>query len=160
MIDVSVDTSQFELAQGRLADDLLVQAAEAALQARSIEQAEISVALLGDEDIRELNARHLGHDWVTDVISFALWQPGDPVVVGDIYIGAGQAERQALDEGVSLEEELVRLVVHGTLHVTGMDHPDGAEARAGSPMYVLQESIVAKICREEAIPAPEGGHGT
>ena len=115
---------------------------------------------MGDEDIRELNARHLGHDWVTDVISFALWQPGDPVVVGDIYIGAGQAERQALDEGVSLEEELVRLVVHGTLHVTGMDHPDDAEARAGCPMYVAQESIVAEICRKEAIRVPEGAHGT
>lgn len=158
MIDVSVDTSQIGPVPGRLADGLLVQAAEAALRARSIEQAEISVALLGDAEIRELNARHLGHDWVTDVISFALWQPGDPVVVGDIYIGAGQAERQALDEGVSLEEELVRLVVHGTLHVTGMDHPDDAEARAGSPMYVLQESIVAEICRKEALLAPEAGH--
>lgn len=158
MIDVSVDTSQIGPVPGRLADGLLVQAAEAALRARSIEQAEISVALLGDAEIRELNARHLGHDWVTDVISFALWQPGDPVVVGDIYIGAGQAERQALDEGVSLEEELVRLVVHGTLHVTGMDHPDDAEARAGSPMYVLQESIVAEICPKEALLAPEAGH--
>lgn len=158
MIDVSVDTSQIGPVPGRLADGLLVQAAEAALRARSIEQAEISVALLGDAEIRELNAGHLGHDWVTDVISFALWQPGDPVVVGDIYIGAGQAERQALDEGVSLEEELVRLVVHGTLHVTGMDHPDDAEARAGSPMYVLQESIVAEICPKEALLAPEAGH--
>lgn len=140
MIRVDVDTG------GRPVDEsALVAAAAAALRAREVQRAELSVALLDDDAIREMNARHLGHDRVTDVIAFGLWEEGDPVVVGDVYIGADQAQRQAGDEGVPPGEELVRLVVHGTLHVTGMDHPDAARERPASEMYQLQERIVAEV---------------
>ncbi|MBT8336520.1 MAG: rRNA maturation RNase YbeY [Gemmatimonadetes bacterium] len=120
-------------------------AARAALEARDVDRAELSVTLVDDATIRTLNREHLGHDRPTDVIAFGLWQPGDPVVVGDVYVGLDQALQQAAELGVSAEEELIRLVVHGTLHVTGMDHPEAADERADSAMYRLQERVVADV---------------
>ncbi len=106
------------------------------------ELVEISIALLGDDDIRELNQRFLGHDRPTDVIAFTLGEDADRV--GDVYVGVEQARRQAAELGVPVDEELVRLAVHGTLHVLGHDHPEG-EDRYDSPMFVLQERIVAEL---------------
>lgn len=119
-------------------------AARAALRTEGVEEGEISVALLDDEDIRRLNRDHLDHDRVTDVISFALWDEGEPVL-GDIYIGVEQAMRQAAEAGVSPEEEVDRLVVHGCLHVLGWDHPEDAAARMSSPMYLRQEEILREL---------------
>jgi len=106
---------------------------------------EVSVTLLDDEAIAELNATYLDRDGPTDVIAFALGGPAEPV--GDIYLGAEQAARQAVEYGVSLVEELVRLTVHGTLHVLGHDHPEGPE-RVTSPMFVRQEALVREVLEE------------
>ena len=125
-----------------------------ALRAQGIERAQISLTLLDDAAIHELNAQHLGHDDVTDVIAFALWTPEDEVVVGDIYIGVEQAARQAHDEGIAVDEELLRLAIHGTLHVVGFDHPDVAAERAASPMYLEQE----RLLRELTSQAADGAH--
>jgi probable rRNA maturation factor len=108
-------------------------------------EVEMSVALLGDDDIRELNRRYLGKDSPTDVLAFALGDGGD--MVGDIYIGIDQARRQAYEAGVPLREELVRLAIHGALHVLGHDHPDGPE-REESPMFSLQERLVRELLAE------------
>ena len=64
--------------------------------------------------------------------------------MGDVYIGYEQAHRQAGELGFDPEEELVRLVVHGVLHVLGYDHPEG-EDRTGSPMFERQEALVRAI---------------
>ncbi len=105
---------------------------------------ELSLTLLDDEEIRELNHRYLGHDRPTDVIAFALGEPPD--LVGDVYLGVEQARRQAREHGVELLHELRRLAIHGTLHVLGHDHPNGDE-RWGSPMFVLQERILEALER-------------
>jgi probable rRNA maturation factor len=102
----------------------------------------VSVTLLDDAAIRDLNRRYLDRDRPTDVIAFSLGD-GD-ALLGDVYVGLDQARRQAADEGVPLEEELVRLAVHGTLHVLGHDHPDG-EGRLSSPMFMLQERLVREL---------------
>ncbi len=59
-------------------------------------------------------------------------------------MGVDQARRQAAELGVPLDEELVRLAVHGTLHVLGHDHPEGP-GREESPMFALQEALVRAI---------------
>ena len=123
---------------------LLERAVRHALASEGHGEGEVSIALLSDGDIRALNRDHLRHDRVTDVISFALHGAGEPVL-GDIYLGAEQARRQAADEGVPESEELVRLAVHGTLHVLGWDHPEDADARVGSPMWERQERLVAEV---------------
>jgi probable rRNA maturation factor len=104
-------------------------------------EAEVSLTLLDDETIRALNFEWLGHDRPTDVIAFALDDDG---VLGDVYLGAEQARRQAAELGIPFAEELVRLAVHGTLHVLGHDHPEGPE-RAVSPMFELQERLVREV---------------
>jgi probable rRNA maturation factor len=123
---------------------LLQRAVEATLRQQEVEDGEVSLALLDDPAIQALNREHLGHDRPTDVLAFALWSPGEPVL-GDVYLGVEQAARQAREEGVPLEEELVRLAVHGTLHILGHDHPDSAEDRPGSAMYRLQEALVRAV---------------
>jgi len=118
---------------------LLESAVRLTLDDQGVGAAEISLTLLDDQAIGALNRQYLGKDRPTDVIAFSL---GDgPGVLGDVYLGVDQARRQAQEFGVTLEEELVRLAVHGTLHVLGHDHPAGPE-RTQSPMFVLQERLV------------------
>jgi probable rRNA maturation factor len=118
-------------------------AVRAALRDRGHAEAEISVTLLDDEGIRELNREYLERDRVTDVIAFSLFEKGeDPL--GDVYIGFEQALRQAKTLKVDPEEELTRLSVHATLHVLGFDHPE-TDARDRSEMWQMQERIVAAI---------------
>ncbi len=130
-------------------EPLLRGAVEATLRRCGVPEAEISVALLDDPSMQRMNREYLGHDRTTDVISFALWGEGEPVV-GDLYLGLEQAPRQAAEAGVDPREEFARLAVHGTLHVLGWDHPEAAEERASSEMYRLQEEIVAGLGGSES----------
>jgi probable rRNA maturation factor len=127
---------------------LLRRAVRDTLRGEGISNGELSLTFLDDPSIRDLNREWLGHDRVTDVISFALRGEGPPTpaapLLGDVYVGREQALRQAAEAGVPLEEELVRLAVHGVLHVCGHDHPEGSE-RIASPMFRLQEERVAAI---------------
>jgi probable rRNA maturation factor len=111
------------------------------------EDYELSITFLEDRPIRELNRAYLGHDWVPDVLSFSFT---DPPPLGDIYVGFEQARRQAEEEGVSFEEELIRLCVHGTLHILGFDHPEQEDERAASAQYRIQEEIVQQVMSSPA----------
>ncbi len=102
---------------------------------------ELSVTFLADAEIRGLNARWLGHDWVPDVLSFPLGPP----LLGDVYVGYDQAVRQAAEHGVPVEEELVRLAVHGTLHLLGHDHPEDPDGRQCAEMTRIQEAVVREV---------------
>ena len=103
----------------------------------------VSVTFLGRDAMRRLNGRHLGHDRPTDVLSFALADPAG-LPLGDVYVCAWVAEREARSRGIPLREELIRLVVHGTLHALGRDHPDGP-GRTASPMWRRQERYVSAL---------------
>ena len=111
--------------------------------AREKRSAVLSFTFLGRDRMRLMNREHMAHDWPTDVISFALHGPGR-ALAGDVYISPWVAAREARAAGVSLREELIRLVIHGTLHVLGYDHPDGA-TRQRSPMWRRQERYVAEL---------------
>jgi len=114
----------------------------AAFAARESAGGLVSVTLLADAAMSALNEQYLGHEGPTDVLSFPLFEPGE-AVVGDVYIGLEQAARQAAALDVPFREEIVRLAVHGALHVLGMDHPDGGR-RHSSSMWRLQERIVER----------------
>lgn len=122
---------------------LLERAVVAAARAHAARDAEISLTLLPDDAIADLNRRYLGHEGPTDVIAFALYDAGE-TPIGDVYLGYQQALRQAAEHGIPVEQELARLAVHGTLHVLGENHPAGEE-RVDSPMWSLQERIVAGL---------------
>lgn len=120
-------------------------AATAALKAERVANAMLSITFVGRAAMSELNQRYLGHRGPTDVISFGLGRHGRRgPVVGDIYICAEIARANAKRQGVSAQEEMLRLVVHGTLHVLGYDHPVGT-ARTTSQMWRKQERIVARV---------------
>ncbi len=120
----------------------LERAVRRTLLSQGVRNAEVSVTLLDDGEIRGLNLRYRSENRPTDVIAFALG--GGAGILGDVYLGVEEARRQASDADVPLSEELVRLAVHGTLHVLGYDHPAGPE-RVASPMYALQEALVREI---------------
>lgn len=123
----------------------LARAVRGTLRSCEVEDAEISLALLNDREITELNRRWLHRDRPTDVIAFAL-HAADEAPLGDVYIGVGEALRQAEAHHVPPREELVRLAIHGTLHVLGYDHPEGV-ARETSEMWALQERLVESMRR-------------
>jgi len=100
----------------------------------------VSITFLGRDAMRRLNARHTGHDRPTDVLSFALTDPSGGTV-GDVYVCAWVARREARTRRIPLRQELIRLVVHGTLHALGRDHPED-ERRTTSPMWRRQERYV------------------
>jgi probable rRNA maturation factor len=103
----------------------------------------ISVTFLGRDSMRRLNAQHKGHDRPTDVLTFALSEPAGRIV-GDVYICPWLARQEARARGIPFREELIRLIVHGTLHALGRDHPEGPE-RTQSAMWRRQERYVEAL---------------
>jgi probable rRNA maturation factor len=98
----------------------------------------ISLHLVGDETIRDLNHEHRGTDAHTDVLSFPLHDPNgmrfvlppsQPANLGDVVVSYPRALAQAQDFGHSVDRELGYLVAHGVLHVLGFDHEDADERR-------------------------------
>ena len=144
-IDITVDerAAAHPALDGRELSGLLRRAVRAVLDAHDIAACHVSVTLLDDTQIEEMNRAYLDHEGPTDVISFELGMSGE-ARVGDVYIGWEQALRQAAEFGVSPREELARLAVHGTLHVLGYDHPTG-EGREQSEMWQRQEEIVREV---------------
>jgi len=145
--------------------DLLRRAVVRTLRREGVESAELSVSLLDDDAMAVLNRRWLGRPGSTDVLAFSLAGEGEPPL-GDVYVGWERAARQAVEHGVPVAEELVRLVVHGTLHVLGHDHPEGPE-RLESDMFRLQEALVRELVSSgsgpggnpDVEPAGDGGAG-
>ena len=104
----------------------------------------VEITLLPAAAMRRANRRATGRRALTDVIAYSLPQP-DGRLVGDVYISP-DAAAGATRNGAGLLEELIRLAVHGTLHVLGYDHPAGA-GRTRSRMWQLQERYVKRLLR-------------
>ena len=100
--------------------------------------AELHLAFVDEAAMAVLNAEHLGGDGPTDVLSFPLDAEPDPAtdgpgprLLGDVVVCPAVAGRQAgADDGPAYEAEVALLVVHGVLHVLGMDHAEPAEEAA------------------------------
>jgi probable rRNA maturation factor len=103
----------------------------------------ISVTFIGRESMRRLNAEHKGRDAPTDVLAFPLADPSGQTI-GDVYICSWVARHEARARGIPLREELIRLVIHGTLHALGRTHPEGPE-RTRSSMWRRQERYVEAL---------------
>jgi len=78
-----------------------------------------TIAFVSDSKIRELNVKFRGIDKSTDVLSFPA---GEPDNLGDIAISLETAARQAKENGLSFNDELAQLMLHGLLHLSGYDH--------------------------------------
>lgn len=116
-------------------------AVRAVLHGEGVTAAAMSVTFLNGRRMRGLNRRTFGRDCATDVIALQLAHPG--MAVGDIYICPSVARRRR-ERGVEEREEIIRLVVHGTLHALGYEHPERGD-RARSTMWQRQERYVQSL---------------
>lgn len=128
-------------------EGLVEEVARKVLLSSGFEDAELSVLLVNDRRMRELNRDYRGKDKTTDVLSFAMQEgesvPGEKTLLGDVVISLPVAKRQASEKGHSLEREVTILLIHGILHLLGYDHEqDEREARR---MERLEKRLLAKI---------------
>jgi probable rRNA maturation factor len=101
----------------------------AALAGEGRSPGELGIVLTGDAPVRELNRRWRGLDRATDVLSFCYDDPPGPVVNGDLIVSMDRVIEQAVRYRVSRGQELARLIVHGALHLAGLDHKTMAQRR-------------------------------
>ncbi len=143
-VDVSTAAVRLPLARERVA-----RLARDVLRAERVRDALLSIAFVSREEITRLNQRHLGRRSPTDVIAFGFERAAERgPVIGDIYIAPDIARVNARRAGAGVREELARLVVHGTLHVLGHDHPE--EDRTASPMWRRQERLLSQLYGEQS----------
>jgi probable rRNA maturation factor len=107
----------------------------------------ISLSLVRDRTIKTLNKSFRGKNSATDVLSFipldiCKTQNG---FLGDIIISVDTAKKNAKEQEVTFKEELLRLSVHGVLHLLGYDHEFNAKKKDADKMFDLQEKIINKL---------------
>jgi probable rRNA maturation factor len=122
---------------------------------------DLSVLLCGNATIKGLNAAYRRRDEPTDVLSFALGETvpdprGSRYLPGDIVISLEALAENARFFKVSEDEELRRLLIHGILHLDGLDHRTNGP---GEPMLQLQEKILKELAQERIIPAAGAEEG-
>lgn len=99
------------------------------------ENTEVSISLVDNEEIHELNRMYRQKDSPTDVLSFPMLEKGDKpdtaglILLGDIIISIPKAVEQAKEYGHSFEREICYLTIHGMFHLLGYDHIDEEEKR-------------------------------
>jgi probable rRNA maturation factor len=99
-------------------------------EADEVAGADFSVAFVSDRRMKELNGFFRGKDSTTDVLSFPHEpdefdlrpEDGTQNFIGDVVISVEQAEKQAKENGLTLENEIKQLILHGVLHLCGYDH--------------------------------------
>lgn len=112
----------------------------------------LSFAFVGNRRIRTLNRRFLQHDYATDVIAFALGEPGEAGGVhGEVVISAEFAGKEARTRGIPVQEELLRYAAHGVLHLLGYDDHTPAKKKM---MWARQEKYLKTILRGPAGTRP------
>ena len=102
----------------------------------------LNVVFVNDKYIRALNKAYRDKDESTDVLSFE-YGPDD--LMGEVYISVETAERQAKEYKHSLSDELIRLIVHGILHIYGYDHEEDADYKE---MLFVEKKVLGKLVGE------------
>ena len=122
----------------------------------SLERAELSLLFVNDLRMRRLNAQYRGVDSVTDVLSFPLYDRAKDIpsendaggrapLLGDVVINPQRAALQAHKYGWTLDEELIRLMVHGILHLIGFDHE--RNRYQAQKMLLKEEEIIRALAQ-------------
>lgn len=154
MISVEVCNEQSALP---VDPDRIRRAVGVVLAGESIAAATISIAVVDDPAMRELNRRYLDHDYETDVLSFLL-EESDQQLDGEIIVSADTAILQAGEFAWSADDELLLYVIHGTLHLTGYDDhsaADRGQMRRKEMQYLRELGLDSR----RADPLGEAGRG-
>ncbi len=119
----------------------------------------LSLSLVDDGRIQELNREHRGKDKPTDVLSFPLYEPGEEPhpegerLLGDVVISVDTARRQAAEYDAPLQNEIYRLLIHGLLHVMGHDHEQPDER-------AVMEAAERRLAAAIGMPWPYDDHAS
>lgn len=109
-------------------ESMLIDAVNQSLLAHNIDDSEISIAVVGDDQIHSINRQYLNHDYETDVITFDLGShPETNALQGEIVVSAETAVRVASEIGNQPDVELILYAVHGALHLSGFDDHSDAD---------------------------------
>jgi probable rRNA maturation factor len=110
-------------------------------------ESELSILLVDDDEMTQLNREYLARDHPTNVLAFTMREGEDqdlhPALLGDVVISTETAEREAQQSGVTLEEEMARLLIHGVLHLLGYEHEDVPEEAA--TMEAKEKEILSRL---------------
>jgi probable rRNA maturation factor len=152
-MSVLIDNRQENVDVNSKMESLVEQVVQKALETFVEEDYEVSISFVGNQEIRELNKQYRDKDAVTDVLSFPMMEfevteenysnedefVQEDRLLGDIVISLERAQEQAIEYGHSFERELAFLLVHGVLHLLGMDHEDEEQEKE---MSKKQEEIL------------------
>jgi probable rRNA maturation factor len=120
-----------------------------ALDLLGFEGAELSLLFINGERMQALNKEYRRVDRDTDVLSFPLYDsykefpPGEEFLMGDIVINPQRASEQAKEAGHPLKKELRVLLVHGLVHLMGMDHEKGGYE--GKKMRLMEKRLLTGL---------------
>jgi probable rRNA maturation factor len=120
MIQVEINNQQSTLA---IDEQHFQKAVVDVLQAAGRANASVSVAIVDDPTMHELNRQYLAHDYPTDVLSFVLEEDEDQLE-GEVIVSADTAARVGPEYGASPQQELLHYLIHGCLHLVGHDDHD------------------------------------
>ncbi|MCA9137774.1 MAG: rRNA maturation RNase YbeY [Planctomycetales bacterium] len=134
-----------------LSQDRIVEAVNAAAEELGFVEGSIGVRITDDESIHEINARHLAHDYPTDVISFP-YSEDESVIEGELVASVETAQQNAVDAGWGTDNELLLYVIHGVLHIGGLDDHDDFDR---IEMRAAERAVLTKL-GIDAGPAAEG----
>ncbi|VVE33144.1 Endoribonuclease YbeY [Pandoraea pneumonica] len=112
------------------------------VQAAQLADAELTLRFVDADEGQELNRSYRGKDYATNVLTFAYAQDESDPVMGDIVLCCPVVEREANEQGVTLEAHYAHLIVHGVLHAQGYDHEEDDEAEE---MEALETEILAGL---------------
>jgi rRNA maturation RNase YbeY len=128
--------------------------AEAVLAAARYHKAELGLLLVSDRRMRALNAQYRKTNRPTDVLAFPLQEgrtlKSESLLLGDVVIAAPTAKRQAIELGHSLYDEIIRLLIHGIVHLLGFDHEQGP--REAARMSRKEQTIFRRLRTGGGLP--------
>jgi rRNA maturation RNase YbeY len=147
-VAMKYDVEINQRAGGKISKKRVDKIVEQTLRAVGVKKAEISIAFVGDAEMKRLNKEWRGKNCVTDVLSFDYRSRKTPIektpknaeIFGEIIISYPQAARQAGEGGHSVGEEIKMLLVHGLLHLVGYDHEKSL--KEAKEMEGLQHKII------------------
>lgn len=144
-IDIETNTSSQKLPPVAALESWI----SAALKSQKLDEAEVSLYIVDEAESQELNSQYRGKDKPTNVLSFPADIPeevGIPLL-GDLVVCAPVVEREAQEQGKTLEAHWAHMLVHGSLHLLGYDHIEDDEAGV---MEALETEIITGL----GFPAP------
>ena len=150
----------------KVSEEMLKKLARLILKEIKLEQlplaqkCELGISITDDPSIKSLNKKYRGKNKPTDVLSFSMIEDDHGLVaspaLGDVVISLPTAIKQAKEYDVNLYQEVLRLLIHGILHLCGFDH-ENVSKREADKMRSTEDSIYEKLVlkAQNLVPEPK-----